>query len=506
MNPICLKQMDHLNANKIIFYIILIKIQLITTNNNIYKIPFGLFNQKSIRNNSKDMIHDIFYNSIYVNLSIGTPPQIVPFSLNINSQTFSVSNFNFNRNHSSSYESTSKGEDSYENEEVIYGFNSKDVLNINNNSKKKINFILGSEYKNKKNILGIIGLMIPKKIQYNVYSFFDSLRIGGFINSCSWTLKYFDNISLVDTIVYDSNNNKKNIIGEFIFGDEPHNYERDKEKYNKTEFYKISPIPFEEDLYWDIEFNSVYLSFKENKISINTKIYIQGDIKMAEIIPNNMFIYGPNELFDSLKKNFFNEYFENNICREKKINNNFNYYIECDYDNSFNIKSFPDICMEHKGFETIFNLTYKDLFIINNNKYIFLIFNQKFFSGWALGSIFLRKYQFVFNEDFKTIGFYKSYSYLESKDNANLSYRAKNFKIIKYILIFLFLIVLSFSFIFFGMIIQIKVFNKNRRIRANELEDNFSYDSKFINDRKNTNINNIGISENGVSEQKYYSI
>ena len=56
------------------------------------------------------------------------------------------------------------------------------------------------------------------------------------------------------------------------------------------------------------------------------------------------------------------------------------------------------------------------------------------------------------------------------------------------------------------MIIQIKIFNKNRRIRANELEDNFSYDSKFINDRKNTNINNIGISENGVSEQKYCSI
>ena len=498
--------MEYFIVNKILFNIILINMQLITTNKNIYKIPFGLFNQKTIRNNSKGMIHDIFYNSIYVNLSIGTPPQIVPFCLNINSQTFSISNFDFNMNHSSSYESTSKGEDSYENEEVIYGFNSKDVLNINNNSKQKINFILGTKYKNKNKILGIIGLMIPKKIQYNVYSFFDSLRIGGFINSCSWSLKYFDNISLFDTIVYDSKNNNKNIIGEFIFGDEPHNYEKDKEKYNKTEFYKISPFPYDGDLYWDIEFNSVFLSFKENKKNTNTKIYIQGDNKMAEIIPNNMFIYGPNELFDSLKKNFFNKYFENNICREKKINNNFNYYIECDYDSPFNILSFPDICMEHKGFEAVFNLTYKDLFIIdkNNNKYIFLIFNQKFFSGWVLGSIFLRKYQFVFNEDFKTIGFYKSKTYLDYKNNANLSYRANNVKIIKYIFIFLFLIILSFSFIFFGMIIQRKIFNKSRRIRANELEDNFSYDSKFINDRKNNNINNSRIYE--ISEQKYYSI
>ena len=128
---------------------------------------------------------------------------------------------------------------------------------------------------------------------------------------------------------------QKIIIKEFIFGDEPHNYEKDKEKYNKTEFYKISPFPYDGDLYWDIEFNSVFLSFKENKKNTNTKIYIQGDNKMAEIIPNNMFIYGPNELFDSLKKNFFNKYFENNICREKKINNNFNYYIECDYDSPF---------------------------------------------------------------------------------------------------------------------------------------------------------------------------
>ena len=482
--------------------------QLITTNNNIYKIPFGLINQNPIRNKSKDMIHDIFYNSIYVNLSIGTPPQIVPFSLNVNSQTFSISNSDYNRNYSSSYESTSKGEDSYENEEVIYGFNSKDVLNIKNNSKQKINFILGTKYKNKKNILGIIGLMIPKKFQYNAYSFFDSLRIGGFINSCSWTLKYFDNISLVDTIIYDSKNNKKNIIGEFIFGDEPHNYEKDKEKYNKTEFYKVSPLPFDGDLYWDIEFNSVYLSFKENKRNINTKIIIQGDNNMAEIIPNNMFIYGPNELFNSLKKNFFNKYFENNICRGKKINNNFNYYIECNCDSSFNIKSFPDICMEHKGFETIFNLTYKDLFIIdkNNNKYIFLIFKQKFFSGWVLGSIFLRKYQFVLNEDFKTIGLYKSNTYLDYKNNKSLSYRANNVKIIKYIFIFFFVIILSFSFIFIGMIIQRKVFNKNRRIRANELEENFSYDSKLINNRKKIKINYSTINENEISEQKYYSI
>ena len=50
------------------------------------------------------------------------------------------------------------------------------------------------------------------------------------------------------------------------------------------------------------------------------------------------------------------------------------------------------------------------------------------------------------------------------------------------------------------MFFQRKYCNKNRKIRANELEENFSYESKFNND-KNKNI--IKDEEN---EQKYYSI
>ena len=37
---------------------------------------------------------------------------------------------------------------------------------------------------------------------------------------------------------------------------------------------------------------------------------------------------------------------------------------------------------------------------------------------------------------------------------------------------------------FFGMIFQRKYCNKNKKIRANELEENFSYDAKNNNDKK----------------------
>ena len=68
-------------------------------------------------------------------------------------------------------------------------------------------------------------------------------------------------------------------------------------------------------------------------------------------------------------------------------------YIECDNNGFFNISSFPDIYFEHKEFETIFNLTYEDLFMLDKskNKYIFLVFNNRYTDNWVFGNLFLKK-------------------------------------------------------------------------------------------------------------------
>ena len=498
--------MTYFTNNIIVFYfLILIKVQFIS--NNIYKIPFGLFNSKDL-DNTLDMIDNIFYNLIYVNLSIGIPPQIISFSLNINSQTFFVPNKIYNKNESSSYESVSKNEISYEYEDVSNGFNSKDILNLNNNTKQKINFILGTKFENINKNLGIIGLRIPKRVQFGVYPFFQSLRNAGFISSYSWTLKYFDNISLIDTIVY--NKNKNNIIGEFIFGDEPHNYEDDKVIYNVNEYSKVSPLSSSDGfLYWDIEFNSIYFINKEsqNEDKEFSKIIVQGN-KKAQIIPDIGFIISPIEFFDQISNNFFNDYFKQNICRKNKIDLYLYDYIECNYNSLFRVSSFPTLSLEHLGFESIFNLTYKDLFVVDkkNNKYIFLIFNKEHFHNWVLGTIFLRKFQFVFNGDYKTIGYYKSNNYYKANSENKSENLNKNNKINKkkYIILLILLFIFSVLLVLFGMFCQRQFFNKNRKIRANELEENFSYESNF-NTNKNINKKTKIIKEE-EKEDKYHSI
>ena len=61
-------------------------------------------------------------------------------------------------------------------------------------------------------------------------------------------------------------------------------------------------------------------------------------------------------------------------------------------------------------------------------------------------------------------------------------------------------------FVILGMIIQKKYFNKNRKLRANELEENFSYESK------NNSENSLGINDDKKiineynDKSKYFSL
>ena len=491
---------------KIFLYILLILLnEIYSSNNKIYRIPFGLFKHKNIYFKEKfdNIINNITQNRKYLNLSIGTPPQITQFELDSNSQTFSASNELFDRNKSSTYKQASIKEININFEVAEKGFNSKDILNIDKNTKKEIHFILGTKFQSKKNNnLGVIGLRIPNLVQNEIYPFFESLKSAQLITSFVWTLKFFDNISLVDQLTY--NEGKDNIIGEFIFGDEPSRYENDKLKYNESEFYKISPLTTKGYIDWDLEFSNIYLLIRDgqNKTKVN---FLGG--KNAEIVINFSFMLGPNYFFDFIKINVFSKYFSDFICREKTSDYVYN-YIECDYNSSFKVSSFPDICFEHTGFETTFNLTYKDLFIVDkkNNKYIFLIMTKPYYSDWLLGSVFLRKFQFIFNEDSKTIGYYRYFPQNYEDNNKGSLLDTNGSKNIKTIFIFIAVIIVSFLLVFFGMIIQRKYFNKNRKIRANELEENFSYEGR------NTEQNNLEVNEDKkiINEDKikdvYYNL
>ena len=295
-------------------------------------------------------------------------------------------------------------------------------------------------------------------------------------------------------------------------GDEPHNYEKNKEIYNESEYLKVTAMNDFNGLFWDIFFNSIYLETKDN--GRNEKIKITGNHN-AEINPNVGFIIATNEFFRTINQNFFNNY--QDICIEKNINNTNFQYIECNKTDIFNISSFPNIYLESLAFETIFNLTYEDLFIFDeiNNKYIFCIINSRYVSNWILGAIFLRKYQFTFNVDTKTFGYYKSMNNnkninydnndnnnnneLNKKENQNDEERNKNQdkiiingnndnkkEYIIYILIGILFIIFSFLFILLGIFIQRKCLNYRRKKRVNELEDEVNDIDKINNNLINS--------------------
>jgi hypothetical protein len=202
---------------------------------------------------------------------------------------------------------------------------------------------------------------------------------------------------------------------------------------------------------------------------------------------------------------------------------NYYTYIECNKDDSFDIESFPTIYFENKEFETIFNLTYKDLFVLDdaNNKYILLILYSSLSNNWIFGSIFLRKYQFTFSVDSKKIGYYKSMNNYkrneENNNNQDSNEKGKDDKennnsndnkqkgdddkkningnnnnnqrsqVTFYIIIGILFVIFCALFLIFGMYIQKKCVNSKRKKRFNELEDeNFDF---YGNDKSKDLIN-----------------
>ena len=502
--------MSKIYIDEMIFYIFLLSIIFVNTNNKIYRIPFGQHSYEyafQSQVNCTNIIESIFYNIIYINLSFGSPPQAIPFQLNINSDNFYVTNKYFFPNESNTFEFVSKQEEYFYNQDLKKGLKSKDYIYLDD-VKKQIDFIYATEI-NKINNIGNIGLLIPHSIKKSIYSFFLSLKKAGIINSYSFTLKYYSDISILDTL-YNYGKGGKN-IGEFIIGDEPHNYEMDKTIYNESEIINIMALNDFDGVYWDIYFNNVYLNLKNDKFNDNNmeKMKVKGNHK-AELNPDMGLIIGPYEIFSSINNIFFNKY--KNICRKKQINNTYYNYIECDKTDSFNISYFPDITLESIAFETTFNLTYKDLFIFDkiNNKYIFCLLNNRYVSDWILGAIFLRKYQFVFNVDKKIIGYYKSMNFYKNinydnniefnnqkdqKENENTLKKDKNnirdtgnYNNKKLIYIIIIGIILFLIFFFFFILLRIllhkKCFNNKRKKRVNELEDkinDISNDDNLLN-------------------------
>ena len=192
-----------------------------------------------------------------------------------------------------------------------------------------------------------------------------------------------------------------------------------------------------------------------------------------------------------MKKPFLNHILKKKICFiNENAEEDGKYLIICNKEFSKYIGTFPDIYFYNKEFNYTFILTNKELFTVYGNYIYFLIIHKVYYVNyWSLGNIFLKKYPFLFDCDKKTISYINIYNSTnitklkESNIENNIENNKKWFETLlsfcKYISIFVGIII--------GILIGKKIWDKNRKKRANELIDDYQYESSE-NDNKNNKL------------------
>ena len=194
-----------MSKNSISFLIFIVECLLYSLSE--IRIPFGIINVLS--NDSTPLISKIVNNKVYLNLTFGTPEKEIKLALKMNYREFYLPITKINTSNSETIDVGKKIQIEYG--AIKEGWLCADYLYINN-TKTMVNFILNDDNYND---FGGIGLLIPYLDISGIYPFFDSLKLSKIIKSLTWTIKYYKNISLIDTI------NGENPIGELIFGNEP---------------------------------------------------------------------------------------------------------------------------------------------------------------------------------------------------------------------------------------------------------------------------------------------
>ena len=343
-----------------------------------------------------------------------------------------------------------------------------------------------------------IGLNDPFKVYSNPSPphFIDYLSSKNKIETQDWTIKFTDK-------------NK----GQLIIGDLPHNYEKNKDKYSESNYTKCNTeciITFFQP--WGIAMKEIYFN-----ISANVKIVANENNNKLLLVYNFGFIIGSYKYKNLIYENYFKKLIDKNICEMEKsditkynkshyfINTDGDYYMFiCNKEMKIHIKEFPTLFFSNIQYEYIFELTYEDIFKEINDYYYFMIIfpninpddydiNEK--EEWHLGLPFLKKYQFVMNFDYKTIGFYKFQNLYNPDKNNNNKHgengkgeKSENKSINKILLIILeilIIIILIIAAFFIG-----KFFNKKRKKRANEMKDeDFEYIQDNCHEIENKLIN-----------------
>ena len=441
-------------------------------------------NSKSLSNL---FILNCLANAIYSEIDIGIPKQTINFLISMKGSSFylleglcpnEIKTF-YNYSKSTTFKNTSRCKKNFNRiksvcdiKEIISFFNDTNLLSNMTITDTNIAYGKGlSNIKNSKenNICGYIGFSLMNRDISNLMDrFLMLLKFNKIIKEYTWTFHFFDKDNKND--LYYKISNKKYLEndehdGLIIIGHLPHEYDNNFDEGN----YKSIATENRGYLYsWDIKFFEIYFYDVYNqKIKINN--FYQGDLDIE-----NNYIISTKEYFDLIKEKYFDNYINKKICSveiveaEKNLynmNNNFYQVISCDID-SFTekeMKKFPDLNFFHLKYNYTFTFNYKELFINYNNRIFFLIQSLKNKENyWTFGKLFMKKYQFIFDSNKRTINYYARQLNSINKNNK-----------FNYFVFFLITIIIS---ILIGIYFGKKIFSKRKKI-ADELNDNYEYNS-----------------------------
>ena len=443
-------------------------------------IPFNTFYKKvqKTQNVAEDFIREYINNTIYIELEIGNPPQKIPSLLYsdefgiflINKKCTIPSEFNNIESSSSTFVKKEVHKDyTYKfrtQKDMVLG---SDIFKFKLNDKSQKQTIIDFMYSpNLNEQSSIKEENAEKHFADNDNHEYTCLGIG--IRSEQYVGREYESNFISQlyvkqmiennyfSIIYDENSNDKGI---FLIGVEPHLY--DKDLYEEKKLRHIASRGKNFFIFWTFYPDKIFFKVNEQNINITNNLVCSLEYNLG-------LIYGTKDYLDLIKQYFFDKLILEKKCHEEIVNSAYTIFY-C-YDKN-DIKVFPTLNLFFQQLLYTFILDYNDLFQEKDGKYFFkIIFDKNNKMQWKLGKPFLSKYSLFYDYNAKTIGFY-------NQDSS----RKKGSKILNIFLnIFLFIIICAFGFL--GFYYSKKVYDKSRKKKIYEIDDNYEYKND---EKKNSN-------------------